>query len=174
MSPDILPRKSVSALAVAFCLIASLIAGQEPVEQRGGDPPTVSVHSFGAGRVIGYLGHPLGTVVRVTGIGVVGQGKADGGSPLLQIETVNGVSLPKAWVVHFLRAARDISKPLPGERFDFYVHEYGTFDGVVDPPRHLGIDKPVLQNDGFYYRAAVTIHKSNGPIRPQRGGPVQR
>ena len=172
LGSDMLSLKSVSSLAVAFCLVASLIAGQEPVQQRGRSiVPTVSVHSFDVGRVVGYLGHPLGTVVRVTGVGALGQSKADGGDTLLQIETVNGKSLPKAWVVPFLRAARGISKPRPEERFDFYVHEYGTFDGVVAPPPNLGIDNPVVQNDGFYYRPAVTIHKSNGP---SAGGSVQR
>ncbi len=52
----------------------------------------ISVAEFTADNVIGYLGHPLGTVVRITGTAVDGdttRRKRDRGKTLLEIHTVN-------------------------------------------------------------------------------------
>lgn len=134
---------------------------------RGSDAesdPTVSVTSFRGENVIGHLGHPLGTVVRVTGVfvdGDVTRRRADLGVTLLQIETVNGEGLETAFLVPFRRAAHGVETPIPGQRFDYYVHEYGSFDGVVDLPEELEITRPPVQHDGFHYRPHVTVWTSN-------------
>jgi hypothetical protein len=125
---------------------------------------TISVASFQRERVTGLLGQPLGSVLRVTGVAVDGneiRAKADFGKTLLKIETVNGEQLATPVYFTFCRAAEGVHKPESGTPFDYYVHEWGSFDGVVVPPIELGIEKPVVANDGFRYRPEVTIHKSN-------------
>jgi hypothetical protein len=113
---------------------------------------------------VGHLGVPLGTVVRVTGEALDGgttKVKADEGKTLLRIVTVNGKELAEPVVFAFLRARKDVKKPAPGEKFDYYVHEYGEFDGVVTPPKELGIETFQVANDGFHYRRHLTVHASN-------------
>lgn len=124
---------------------------------------TISVTDFSTRKVIGHLGHPLGTVVRVTGKVVDGDAtrmKRNTGRTLLEIHTVNGKKLETNVLFQFQRAAKSVAKPKPGEKFDYYVHEYGSFDGVVVPPRELNIAFPTVAHDGFYYRRQITIHKS--------------
>ena len=138
--------------------------------EESSPPASVSVKQFGASKVVGHLGHPLGTVVRITGTCIDGQRtrrQADLGKTLLEIRTVNGSKLDRPFVVPFLRAAKDVPKPKDGDVFDFYAHEWGTFDGVVSIPKDLGIDRLPVANDGFHYRPQVTIHKSNA-VSPQQ------
>ena len=82
------------------------------------------------------------------------------GTTLLEIHTVNGDKLEKKVLFKFQRASKSVARPKVGENFDFYVHEYGTFDGVVVPPNELGIDSPIVANDGFHYRPEITVHKA--------------
>ena len=131
------------------------------------EPAALSVTKFEGTMPVGYLGVPLGTVVRVTGVAIDGdttRRKADAGKTLLLIEVVNDKKLPRPILFEFLRAAREVRKPAAGVRFDYYVHEYGHFDGVVEPPKELGINTLPVANDGFYYRRYVTVHASN-PVR---------
>ena len=126
-------------------------------------PDPVSVKVFENQLPVGYLGVPLGTVVRVTGEAFDGAStrrKADDGKLLLRIETVNGKALKPSVVFDFLRAPATLKKPSPGDKFDFYVHEYGEFDGVVTLPKELGIGDfdVAVANDGFYYRRHLKIH----------------
>jgi hypothetical protein len=126
-------------------------------------PASISVASFGLDNVIGYLGQPLGTLVRVTGVAVSGEStrrKADVGKILLQIEAADGRRLSQPITFEFQRAANGIAKPAPGQRFDYRVHEWGVFDGVVQVP---GV--PAIANDGFFYHRQITIHKDNGAGR---------
>lgn len=126
--------------------------------------PDINASQFNRARVIGILGHPLGTVVRVTGVctdDTETQKRADLGKTLLKIITVNGKPLKRPFFVEFFRAEKEVPKPNFGDRFDYYVHEWGEFDGVVDPPKALGIEKLPVAHDGFYYRSQVTVHKAN-------------
>jgi hypothetical protein len=131
-----------------------------------------SVQTFNQQMPAGYLGHPLGTVVRVTGVCVDGDtvGKLHAGEAVLHIETVNGRKLPEPVEVVFDRAAAEVPRPKPGQRFDYYVHEYGHFDGRVTAPEEaraagdysgnvIGIAAP-----RFSYSPSVTVHKSQ-PVR---------
>ncbi len=123
--------------------------------------------------VVGYLGYPLGTVVRITGVCLDGKRarrKAYINKTLLEIRVVNGKPLECPFVLPFERAAKDVKKPTDGESFDYYAHEWGEFDGIVEIPKALGIDQPIVAHDGFHYRPHITIHKSNAksqqePIR---------
>lgn len=141
-------------------------AQSTPVKPRMEVKP-VTVASLEGQIPVGYLGVPLGTVVRVTGEvldGSTSGARANLGKTLLRIVAVNGKKLAKPVVFEFLRAANDVKKPEPGEQIDYYVHEYGEFDGVVDPPKELGIAQLQVANDGFHYRPHLTVHASN-PVR---------
>ncbi len=116
----------------------------------------------------------LPSVLRVTGMSVDGDEtprKADSGQTLLKIESVNGKQLANPVYFTFRRAADGIEKPKAGKPFDYFVHEWGSFDGVIDPPEELGIEEPIVAHDGFHYRPEITIHKSNAV---QRGAKRQR
>ena len=161
-------RRISLATILAFCLMAVVLAQHADRKPKGDNalPPkndSISVTRFNEGKVIGLLGHPLGTVVRVTGVALDGdstRAKADSGKLLLSVETVNGTKLTKPRVFEFGRADRSVVEPKPGDTFDYYVHEYGEFDGVVEPPEELGIEYEEVAHDGFYYRPYITIHKS--------------
>jgi hypothetical protein len=151
------------ACIFSLAALASISAAAQdsPVEnQMDSEDTTISVKSFGRGKVIGHLGHPLGTVVRVTGVAVDGEttrSKADAGKTLLRVETANGAKLERPFDFKFHRAAKGIARPLPGQRFDYYVHEYGVFDGIVED---FEIETLPVANDGFHYRPQITILKS--------------
>jgi hypothetical protein len=74
---------------------------------------------------------------------------------------VNGKELAKPVVFEFPGAADSVEKPAPGDKFDYYVHEYGEFDGFVRPPKELGINKPLMAGTVFGYRRHLTVHASN-------------
>ena len=155
-------RKRLLLVAALLSVAFSLSRAQESRSTKQNQ--TISVAEFAQNSVIGHLGQPLGTVLRVTGISVDGDEtrfRADAGETLLKIETVNGKQLAKAVYFTFRRAANGIDKPEFGTPFDYYVHEWGSFDGFVEPPRELGIKKLPIANDGFHYCREITIHKSN-------------
>lgn len=145
----------------SFLAVANYSIGAAQETKRS-EP--VSVKDFRTSKVIGYLGHPLGTVVRITGKCIDGdetRRKANAGQTLLQVQTVNGKALEKPYMFAFHRAAKDILKPKSGDAFDYYAHEWGEFDGIVNIPKDLGIDDEPVANNGFHYRPQITIHKSN-------------
>lgn len=150
-------RGGAEILALAVCV--AVASGQEAVKQD-----TVSVTQFGRSNVIGHLGKPLGTLVRVTGVAIDGDSlrlKKYSGQTLLQVETVDGRGLERrAPYFLFQRAAKEILMPLAGQRFDYIVHEWGAFDGVVQLP-----GEPAVANDGFYYHAGIAIHKDHGEAK---------
>jgi len=168
-----LARNRFLLVAALLFVTYSLLRAQEPSSTKQNE--TISVAAFRPKAVVGHLGQPLGSVIRVTGMTVDGEEtrrKADSRETLLKIETVNGEQLATPVYFTFRRAADGIDKPESGKPFDYYVHEWGSFDGVVEPPKELGIETPVVAHDGFLYRAEITIHKSNtvprGPKRQRK------
>lgn len=147
--------------------VAMAIASIEPwatFADGGSQQELLSVKQLANGDVVGHLGYPLGTVVRITGTCLDGkrtQRRANLGKTLLEIRTVNGKELERPIIVPFGRAAKEVTKPEDGDVFDYYAHEWGAFDGVVEIPKSLGIDQPMVANDGFHYRPHISIHKSN-------------
>ena len=161
------PAVAVSTMILGSVLSAVALGSfalATPAPEEHPSDGTVSVKQFGSGNVIGHLGHPLGTVVRITGVcldGSKSRRRTDSGKTLLEIRTVNGSRLERPFVVPFSRVAKGVSKPKNGEAFDYYAHEWGEFDGIVAIPKDLNIDVPQVANDGFYYRPQITIHKAN-------------
>ena len=94
MTAPRLARLLVVALLIVVC-VSLLSQSKEP-------PAAVSVKQFGAKNVIGRLGRPLGTVVRITGTCIDGdrtRRRADLGKTLLVVRTVNGTKLDDPLVV---------------------------------------------------------------------------
>lgn len=157
-------NRLVSGMVLAAMVTLLVTAGQSGQEKTA-EPPRISVADFRQDNVIGLLGHPLGTVVRVAGVTVDGhttRRKADAGHTLLQVETVNGAKLEKPVRFYFDRPAPKDRLPEFGSRFEYYVHESGEFSGVVKRPKGLSIEieGEAAQHDGFHYRPEITIHKS--------------
>ena len=125
---------------------------------------SVSVESFQYQLPQGLLGVPLGTVARVTGEAVDGstyRRKAAFGKIFLRILSVDGRKLATSVEFEFEGAPDAVKKPAPGDKFDYYVHEYGEWSGVVEPPEELGIGASGLAHDGFHYRPHLRIYASN-------------
>lgn len=159
-------RQWVPALCVAAAGVAVVVRAQPPATANPAtEAKPVTVAALERQLPLGHLGVPLGTVVRVTGEVLDGRAtrrKGDEGKTLLRIVTVNGKKLPQSVDFEFGRAAATVKKPAPGDPFDYYAHEYGEFDGVVEPPKELGLESVKLAHDGFHYRPRLTVHASNG------------
>jgi hypothetical protein len=132
-----------------------------------------SVQTFNRQMPVGYLGHPLGTVVRVTGVCVDGETtrmKEYDGKSLLRVEAVNDRKLSEPADFVFDRAADGVSKPKPGERFDYTVHEYGSFDGIVRVPleshgaKNLSGNVIGLAGPCFGYKCELSVHRAH-PVK---------
>ncbi|WP_145218953.1 hypothetical protein [Planctomycetes bacterium TBK1r] len=142
------------------------------------DSMPISVTQFGRANVIGYLGHPLGTVVRVTGVcvdGNVTHARIDANKILLEVRAVNGTVLKRPVRFDHPYVRDRSSLPKPDTRFDYFVHEHGAFSGLVEIPANVDSSQRVAANDGFYYHPALTIHSKNGHDRPlEPANPTQR
>lgn len=155
-------RGGLFVVAASVCW-AAIAWAQAPVKGEA-EATVVTVESLEKQMPVGLLGVPLGTVVRVTGVAFDGnetRAKLDAGKTLLRIMEVDSKKLAKPVVFEFFRAAASVKKPAADTKFDYYVHEYGEFDGVVEPPKELGIKEEIVAHDGFGYRRRLTVHASN-------------
>ncbi|MEM6692683.1 MAG: hypothetical protein AAF664_24855 [Planctomycetota bacterium] len=132
---------------------------------------TIHVSELGRSNVIGYLGEPLGTVVRITGVCVDGdelRSKLASGKILLKVHSVNGKALATS-VTFFHPYLRDQdSLPKPGTRFDYFVHETGGFYGGVDVPGNIDTLKPLkplLPDTAFGYKKSLVLHSMRADDR---------
>ena len=151
-------------LAALAGLVALFSLTQTQAPEKSKHEEMISVEALRPEKVRGLLGQPLGTVVRVTGESVAGDStlpRTLAGKTILKIETVNGKRLEKPVYFPITRGPSKLAEPANGERFDYWVHEFGSFDGVVIPPKELGIETPDIAHDGFWYRPEIVIHKSN-------------
>lgn len=126
-------RYSIIFIVILILSIGTALAQTQDSDQdskiqtdsEGEIPPQdkmISVADFGPNNVIGHLGHPLGTIVRVTGKAVDGDStrrKANMGKILLKIFTVNGEKLNTPILFDFHRSPDTVAKPKPGENFDY-------------------------------------------------------
>jgi hypothetical protein len=139
---------------------------REPVAKAS---ENIAVSTFHDRMPIGYLEKPLGTVVRINGECVDGDTlrlKMYASKKILRIDTVDGRKLPEPVDFIFRHDGDNIPVPKPGQRFDYSVHEYGSFDGIVRVPREHRDDENVvgLAAPGFGYRSHLEIHKSH-PVK---------
>ncbi len=149
--------------AIIAVLLVSL-GSRELTSSQSKAAPKIYVSDFQKDNVIGNLGFPLGTVVRITGTIFDGEeigSKALSSETMMKVMTVNGHKIPSPPV--FIHPGKKEDRPVPGSTFDYYVHESGAFRGVVDPPQELGIQYEPIAHDGFYYHSELVIHKNNHP-----------
>lgn len=132
-----MPRRlgiAVVLLALGVVIGATLrpnLAADPPKEEKKEKPiPIMDVWTRG---ILGQLGHPLGTVVRIEGeveaYDGLKHGKALEGKTLLRVKLVNGTE-PKEGVLFGLDFAK-ADKPKVGEKFKYIGYETGTFEGHV-------------------------------------------
>jgi hypothetical protein len=124
------------------------------------DPKPIHVNSL-MPVPIGFLGIPLGSVVRVTGEVIDGDTlrlKAASGYMYLRINTVDGRKLESAVDFQF---PDHKYIPKSGSKFDYYVHETGEFGGIVQIPKESGIKNITPQGTMFGYQPKLVIHKNN-------------
>jgi hypothetical protein len=162
-------KSQLRPVFASTAILVLLSANSGPALENPG-PRMIRVQDFREHNVIGHLGQPLGTVVRVTGVCLPMdslRGKAQASDKLLEISTCNGQKLDPPFVVAFGRSGKEIPDIKPGEAFDYWVHEWGEFDGDVEPPPSLGLKPFHRATDGFYYRPNITIHKSNTSAAPR-------
>jgi len=103
------------------------------------------VSKFTNSNVIGLLGHPFGTIVRVTGVSLGEDDpplKETKGDSQLRIDSVEGVQLKEPVYFYFSTrsdgpALKEIKCPAKNESFDFYMFESGCFSGRAVIPKHL-------------------------------------
>lgn len=159
-------RFRLPLIAIGILFACSTSRDRTNLAVEGDQSSKISVSEFNQDRVIGYLEHPLGKVVRVTGISVDGnttRAKGDEGNTLLEVQRVNGKKLDRPYTFRDYRyqlADRE-GPPVPGGRFDYYAYEEGRFSGYVEPPKELGFERRPIANDGFYYHAEMVIIKNN-------------
>lgn len=132
-----MPRRigiAVVLLALGVVIGATLrpnLAADPPKEEKKEKPiPIDEVRKRG---VLGDLGHPLGTIVRIEGEAADGKdtgAKGDEGQTLLRVKSVNGVELKEPAVFHFVGA--DPDKPKKGAKFKYIGYETAKFEGEVD------------------------------------------
>ena len=166
MIARIVVRLILLSIASVGC-VALLVGAQVPQRANPAEEKSISVTSFMGKMPIGRLGVPLGTVVRITGVVIEKKkphAKADEGKTFLRISTVNGKALDHPVEFEFGRAPVEVKKPSLHEKFDYYVHEYGEFDGIVVPPKELGIKDDPIAGLGFHYSSLLTLHASN-PVK---------
>jgi hypothetical protein len=131
-----MPRRIVVAfvlLAVGVVIGVTLrpnIAADPPKDEKKEKPiPIEEVRKRG---VLGELGHPLGTIVRIEGLAEVGEpkdGKAADGKTLLRVQSVNAQKLTEK--VTFFFDGVEADNPKGGAKFKYIGYETGEFDGQV-------------------------------------------
>lgn len=103
------------------------------------------VSKFTNSNVIGLLGHPFGTIVRVTGVSLGEDDppfKETKGTNRLRIDSVEGMQLKDPVYFNYGTrrdgfALKEIRSPGKNEKFDFYMLEAGCFTGRAVIPKHL-------------------------------------
>jgi hypothetical protein len=95
---------------------------------------TLTLPDLGRCRIIGTLGKPLGTVVRIDGAAVddgYRRLKSDEGETLLKIEKVDGRKPAGEVIIRLMPSAlASITCPKTGQRFSLIGYETGGFTGI--------------------------------------------
>lgn len=115
----------------AFILLGIILAMSSPA--MTGDK-TITYAELNTHKIIGSLGHPLGTVLTIEGVVVPDdyrRMKGDSGATLLKIESVDGKMLSHEVILH-LRSSYMEDAPKPGQRFTYIGYETGAFTGIPE------------------------------------------
>ena len=159
----------VALVSLFFAIYVSLKLG---ASLQGDDGPknTIHVNSLGTSKVIGNLGHPLGTVVRAKGKGLGVDPKAESlslGSVRIEISEVEGTRLKKPVIFQMSVANRQFRAPAKGDAVDYYLYESGGwFGGVETPP---GVENPTSLYAGpaFHFESTYQVCQDNLDSSPK-------
>ncbi|MGV3605853.1 MAG: hypothetical protein ACO1RA_05555 [Planctomycetaceae bacterium] len=134
------------AIYVSLKLGTSLLGEDNPKN-------TIHVSSLGTSKVIGNLGHPLGTVVRAKGkgLGIVQDRESRySGAVEIEILEVEGTRLKKPVKFHLWISNRKLRTPDKGDAVDYYLYETGGWTGIVKTPP--GVENPTSLYPGHAFR----------------------
>ena len=129
-------RYWLSGICIAILASVPLMSAKETATKQ-----TISVRSFSQNEVLGVLGVPIGTVVRINGVARDGNKtdfKADQGRWILEIDQVNGRPLKD--IVTFRVSPKEGDIKSLG-RFECYAAEYGGFFGYAKNPDKVDIEQ---------------------------------
>lgn len=183
-------RALIGALPVLLALCNYVV----PVTTSAGDLTTIPVSSIGVScRVIGTTGKPLGTMVTLHGIAVLGSRfKGDPIAPKVQVQEVDGHAVQAKLEIpvrphstgfgelYFVpevvdpgNAKPDPDRSLPrleaGEAYELWGYETGSFVGA---PKAADEDGGVVrQTAGFYFASEFVVVKCKKVVRTTVGGP---
>jgi hypothetical protein len=115
-------------LKQALPLLSPVMISVNPIRSNSN---SIAVTEFAQKSIVGYLGHPLGEIITISG--VVRQ--AGSGSKslrgVLSVEAVNGIPLAQPVVIEFgLFVTAQVSKPLLARSFKYVGYETGGFTGI--------------------------------------------
>lgn len=148
-------------LSCLFVVVLAYVVRPMKAEEAG-IQAAISVRSFSTNNVIGVLGVPVGTIVRVSGVASDGNDtklKAYDGTWLVEIERVNGVPLKDK--LRFPVSPNEAGDIKSLGRFECYVAEYGSFVGLARNPDGIEVeDTPQTSTTtGFHYHPRLIFQK---------------
>ena len=156
---------------LSLLLILSLLPADAiwPVAATQGQPARsnikpIHISQLNRRKVIGSLGHPLGTVVTVEGIAAdesYTRRKADAGETLLRVQTVNGKALRREVILNFhAYEGTENKNPFAGMRFKYIGYETGGFSGI---PEAAFAYVPRVATSGYHFSTSfVVLRDDNG------------
>ncbi|MFO0882636.1 MAG: hypothetical protein U0894_00345 [Pirellulales bacterium] len=169
----------IGVLCLSVFAALALLGFSSPADEKS--EKLFYAKDFGSDNVIGALGYPMGTVVRITGKSLgkdQSRSKALEGVTWLEIETVNGKKLERSIKRFHYRGISGmyskVASPVleKGEPFDFYVYETCGYHGLVDIPKELDHEL-TAHVAGVPFSFDISLHflKDNRPKTPPRAVP---
>ncbi len=170
---------SFGVLCLSVFAVLALLGFSSPADEKS--EKRFYITDIQRGKLIGDLGYPMGTVVRITGKSLGrDQSRAKGFDDVtwLEIESVNGKKLERS-IKRFHYRGIDTSyssaeSPVleKGAPFDFFVYETCGYHGLVDIPKEL--ERELTANiAGVPFSLSISLQflKDNRPKTPPRAVP---
>lgn len=169
----------IGVLCLSVFAVLALLGFSSPADEKS--EKRFYAEDIQRGKLIGVLGYPMGTVVRITGksLGKDQSGaKSLEGVTWLEVESINGKKLERSirrFQYHGISgfySAQESPVLEKGEPFDFYVYETCGYHGLVDIPKEL--DRELTAHiAGVPFSFDISLHflKDNRPKTPPRAVP---
>lgn len=137
-----------------LCVVALVSAVGLMAADKAANETPISVRSFSRNNVIGLLGVPLGTVVRISGVAHDPQSKLK--VWILEIDRVNGRQLKQRVSFSvFPQYAEEIESL---GKFECYAAEYGGFEGDRRNPDKFDVEDPAQTSTSHEIRYCPSLH----------------
>ena len=147
--------RSIFVIGLAMTLSGS---SESSLQKARDDSKPLTIAEVNRRKVIGELGHPLGTVVTIEGQAAdetYTREKSDAGRTLLRVKSVNGKELAQEVVFPFASLETvKLTPPVVGSRFRLIGFETGEFVGMPD-----GVFDyvPRFATTNYYLRASFVV-----------------